>query len=239
MTARRPRRTWRVATVPALLLAAAGALASGPLGPLAPFRTLWAAAGGPAGGAAAGGAAAGGAAGAAAGGPAGGARAAAALRVPDVTLIDQDGRKVRFASDVVAGKVVAVSFIFTTCTTICPPLGATFGKLRRLLGSRVQLISVSVDPLNDTPARLKAWAAKFGGGPGWTLLTGPKPEVDRLLRALQAYTPNFGDHSPLILLGNAATGTWERTSGLVPAADIAARLVRLGAPPAEPRRGAP
>lgn len=232
------RSTSRWAAVPALLLAAAGALASGPLGPLAPFRALWAAAGGPAGSAAAGGPA-----GAGAGGPAGGAVAAGALRIPDVTLIDQDGRKVRFASDLVAGKVVAVSFIFTTCTTICPPLGATFGKLRRLLGSRagssVQLISVSVDPLNDTPARLKAWAANFGGGPGWTLLTGPKPEVDRLLRALQAYTPNFGDHSPLILLGNAATGTWERTSGLAPAAEITARLVRLGAPPAEPRRGAP
>ena len=163
--------------------------------------------------------------------------------LPDVALIDQDGRKVRFASDLMAGRVVAVSFIFTSCTTICPPIGATFGKLRRLLGSRagssVQLISVSVDPLNDTPARLKAWAGKFGGGPGWTLLTGPKPEVDRLLRALQAYTPNFGDHSPLILLGNAATGTWERTSGLAPAAEIAAQLVRLGAPPAEPRRGSP
>jgi protein SCO1/2 len=210
------RRAWRSATASALLLAAGGALATAPFRPLRALR--------------------------AASGPAG-AVAAGALRVPDVTLIDQDGRKVRFASDLMAGRVVAVSFIFTSCTTICPPIGATFGKLRRLLGSRagtsVQLISVSVDPLNDTPSRLKAWAGNFGAGPGWTLLTGPKAEVDRLLRALQAYTPNFGDHSPLILLGNAATGTWERTSGLAPAAEIAAQLVRLGAPPAEARRAAP
>jgi protein SCO1/2 len=165
------------------------------------------------------------------------------LHVPDVTLIDQDGRKLRFWSDLVAGKVVAVSFVFTHCATICPPIGANFGRLRQLLGSRagtsVQLISVSVDPVSDTPERLKAWAARFGAGPGWTLLTGPKADIDRLLRALQSYTPNFGDHSPLILMGNAATGVWERASGLAPAAGIAARLERLGAPPAVPRPAAP
>lgn len=169
--------------------------------------------------------------------------ASGSLRIPDVTLVDQDGRKVRFWSDLVQGKVVAVSFIFTTCTTICPPLGANFARLRQVLGSRagssVELISVSVDPANDTPQRLKSWAAKFGGGPGWTLLTGPRIEVDRLLRALQAYTPNFADHSPLLLIGNAVTGTWERTSGLAPAATIEAQLVRLGAPPAERRAAAP
>jgi protein SCO1/2 len=169
--------------------------------------------------------------------------ASGSLRIPDVALVDQDGRKVRFWSGLVQGRVVAVSFVFTTCTTICPPLGANFGRLRQLLGSRagssVELVSVSVDPESDTPQRLKAWAAKFGGGPGWTLLTGPKVEVDRLLRALQAFTPNFADHSPLLLIGNAATGTWERTSGLAPAAAIEAQLVRLGAPPAERRAAAP
>ncbi len=169
--------------------------------------------------------------------------ASGSLRIPDVALVDQDGRKVRFWSGLVQGKVVAVSFVFTTCTTICPPLGANFGRLRQLLGSRagssVELVSVSVDPASDTPQRLKAWAAKFGGGPGWTLLTGPKVEVDRLLRALQAFTPNFADHSPLLLIGNAATGTWERTSGLAPAAAIEAQLVRLGAPAAERRAAAP
>jgi protein SCO1/2 len=155
-----------------------------------------------------------------------------ALHIPDVTLLDQDGRPVRFWSDVVRGRVVAVSFVFTTCTTICPPLGANFARLRSLLGSRagsaVELISVSIDPENDTPARLKAWAAKFGAGPGWTLLTGVPADVERLLRGLQVYTPNFRDHSPLILVGNAATGNWQRISGLAPATEIAAQLARLG-----------
>jgi protein SCO1/2 len=167
------------------------------------------------------------------------AAAPGALQIPDVVLVDQDGRKVRFWSDLVQGKVVAVNFVFTTCTTICPPLGANFARLRQLLGSRagtsVQLISVSVDPVTDTPERLRAWAAKFGAGPGWTLVTGAKPDVERLLRALRSYTPNFTEHSPLLLIGNAATGTWERTSGLAPAAEIAAQLARLAAPPAGAR----
>ncbi len=102
--------------------------------------------------------------------PAGAAPAAApeatiksgSLQIPDVALVDQDGRTVRFWSDLVQGRVVAVSFVFTTCTTICPPLGANFARLLQILGSRagksVELISVSVDPATDTPQRLKAWA---------------------------------------------------------------------------------
>ncbi|HVT59848.1 MAG TPA: SCO family protein [Thermoanaerobaculia bacterium] len=177
----------------------------------------------------------------------GGARAASgesavvvsgSLRVPDVTVVDQDGRQVRFWSDLMAGKVVAVSFIFTTCTTICPPIGANFGRLAKLLDGRlgrgVSLISVSVDPLTDTPQRLKAWARQFGGGPGWTLVTGNKSEIDRLLKALQAYTPNYADHSPLILVGNAANGVWQRTSGLAAPAEIAKLIDQLISAPSAP-----
>ncbi|HVF45623.1 MAG TPA: SCO family protein, partial [Pyrinomonadaceae bacterium] len=116
--------------------------------------------------------------------------AASGMNIPDVELLDQDGRKVRFYSDLVKGKVVAINFIFTTCTTICPPLGATFARVQRELGERagrdVQLISISVDPATDTPERLKAWGQKFKAGGGWTLVTGAKPQVDELLRALGA-----------------------------------------------------
>lgn len=157
------------------------------------------------------------------------------LKIPDVALVDQDGRAVRFP-DLLQGHVVAVNFVFTTCTTICPPMGANFAKLRQLLGERagreVELISVSVDPGNDTPERLKAWAGKFGSGPGWTLLTGQPDQVTRLLKALGAYTPNLTDHSPLVLVGNAATGQWTRAYGLAPPA----KLVEIinAAVPAQP-----
>jgi len=121
-------------------------------------------------------------------------------------------------SDLVQGKTVAINFIFTTCTTICPPLGATFARVQRELGERagrdVHLISVSVDPANDTPERLKAWGAKFKAAPGWTFVTGAKPEIDELLRALAASTARPEDHSPTVLVINDQKGLVTRTYGL-------------------------
>ncbi len=145
-------------------------------------------------------------------------RATVGTNIPDVELLDQDGRKVRFYTDLVKGKTVAVQFIFTTCTTICPPLGATFARVQKDLGERsgrdVQLISISVDPATDTPERLKAWGEKFKAGPGWTLVTGAKPQVDELLRALGAATASPAQHTPTVLVGNDAARQWTRTYGL-------------------------
>ncbi|HEX6899499.1 MAG TPA: SCO family protein [Thermoanaerobaculia bacterium] len=156
----------------------------------------------------------------------------AAIDVPDVPVLDQDGRKLLFRSDLVAGKVVAINFLFTNCTTICPPLGATFGKLRKLLGERagrdVHLISISVDPVTDTPAHLKAWSAKFDQGPGWTLVTGEREDITRLLKALGAYTANMNDHPPLVLISNR-NGQWTRAYGLAPPARLAAAIDNMAA----------
>jgi protein SCO1 len=153
------------------------------------------------------------------------------LEVPDVAVLDQEGRPLHFHSDLVRGRTVAVNFIFTTCTTICPPLAATFGKLRLLLaekGRDVQLISISVDPATDTPERLKAWSQKFGAGPGWTLVTGRKEDIGRLLKALGAYTADINDHAPLVLIANSH-GRWTRAYGLAPPAKLAAAIDALTA----------
>ena len=140
------------------------------------------------------------------------------MRIPDTELLDQDGRKVRFYTDLVKGKTVVINFIFTTCTTVCPPLGATFARVQRELGERtgrdVHFISISVDPVTDTPERLKAWGAKFKAGPGWTFVTGAKPQVDELLAALAASTARREDHTPTVLIGNDAAGQWTRAYGL-------------------------
>lgn len=141
-------------------------------------------------------------------------------RIPDTTVLDQDGRRLRFYADLVKGKTVAINFIFTTCTTICPPLTATFRKVQQELGSRagqdISLISISVDPVTDSPERLKDFAAKFKAGPGWTFVTGNKPELDLLLAALGAKVADKTDHSPMILIGNESSGYWTRTYGLAP-----------------------
>ncbi len=143
---------------------------------------------------------------------------------PDVKVVDQDGRQAHFYSDLVRGKRVAINFVFTTCTTICPPMGANFERLQALLGARagadVRLLSISIDPATDTPERLKAWGARFHAGPGWTLLTGSKEELDRLLKAMGVFTPDRASHAPILLLGDDLTGRWTRAYGLAPPAKI-------------------
>jgi cytochrome oxidase Cu insertion factor (SCO1/SenC/PrrC family) len=144
--------------------------------------------------------------------------------IPDITVYDQDGKRVKFYTDLVKGKVVAINFIFTTCTTICPPLTATFRRVQQELekgaGRDVRLISISVDPLVDTPERLRDFAAKFKAQPGWTFVTGDKIEIDSLLRALGAAVTDKNDHTPIVLVGNDATGYWTRTYGLSPPAAL-------------------
>ncbi len=158
----------------------------------------------------------------------------AGLEIPDVALVDQDAQVVHLYDDLIRGKVVAINFIFTTCTTICPPMGANFGRLQEELGEslgrEVELISVSIDPVTDTPLRLRAWGRKFGAGDGWTLVTGEKAEVDQLLRELEVFSPDQKDHAPLILLGDDHTGVWRRVYGLTPPVKLARMIEDLRAP---------
>jgi len=146
------------------------------------------------------------------------------MNIPDVELLDQDGRRIHFYTDLVKGHTVAINFIFTTCTTICPPLGATFARVQKELGDKVgrdvRFISISVDPATDTPERLKEWGAKFHAGEGWTFVTGNKPQVDELLRALGASSARREDHSPTVLIGNDTNGNWTRTYGLAKSSQL-------------------
>ncbi len=140
------------------------------------------------------------------------------MEIPDVAVLDQHGNKLHFYTDLIKDKTVAINFIFTNCTTICPPLAATFQRLQREMGERVgkdvHLISISVDPVTDTPERLKAWGAKFKAGPGWTFVTGGKEEMDKLLNALGAAVSKREDHTPALIVGNDSKGVWTRTYGL-------------------------
>jgi protein SCO1/2 len=138
-------------------------------------------------------------------------------RIPDVQVYDQNGKRLNFYSDLIKGKTVAINFIFTTCTTICQPLAATFRRVQQNLADlplQVQLISVSVDPVTDTPERLREFAGKFKAGPGWTFVTGDKSEIDSLLRALEVAVADKTDHTPMILIGNDPAAYWTRAYGL-------------------------
>lgn len=153
------------------------------------------------------------------------------LDIPDIAVRDQDGRELDFYSDLVEGRTVAMNFVFTTCTTICPPMGANFGRLQDELGERlgkdVHLISISVDPRTDTPPRLNAWAAKFGARDGWSLVTGDPQEIEGLLKALEVFNADIREHSPVVLIGDDERGEWTRAYGLAGPAELAKILYRV------------
>jgi protein SCO1/2 len=139
------------------------------------------------------------------------------IDIRDRTLINQYGEDVRFGSDVIGDNIVVMDFVYTTCTTICPVLSALFTqvqtKLGDSMGGEVRLVSVSVDPVRDTPQRLKAYSAKHRAGDSWFWITGAKPAVDDVLTGLGAYTTNFEDHPTMVLVGDGRTGEWKRLFG--------------------------
>jgi cytochrome oxidase Cu insertion factor (SCO1/SenC/PrrC family) len=150
------------------------------------------------------------------------------MNIPDAQVLDQNGKELKFYSDLVKGKTVAINFIFTTCTAICPSLAATFRRVQQDAATRgveVQLISVSVDPTTDTPERLRDFATKFKAGPNWTFVTGDKARIDSVLQALGAAVSNKNDHTPMMLIGNDASGYWTRAYGLTSPVKIVDLLV--------------
>lgn len=150
-----------------------------------------------------------------------------APKIPDVEVVTQDGKTVRFHSDLVKGNTVAVNFIFTNCKTICPVLGAMFTNLQKEGGRGVRMISVSIDPGFDTPRRLKEWSTKFGAGPSWTLVTGRQSDIDAIVKAFGVYTARPQDHLPVTIIGNDATGIWTRNYGFLGTSEISAVLTRV------------
>ncbi len=135
----------------------------------------------------------------------------------DLALRDQDDKPVRFRSEVVGDRIVVMDFIYTDCKTICPVLSQVMALVQEELDEElrqdVRLVSVSVDPATDTPARLKAHAEALGVGPGWLWLTGYKPDVSQVLDGLGVYTPDFTKHPGVVLVGDGRTGAWTRFYG--------------------------
>jgi protein SCO1/2 len=136
----------------------------------------------------------------------------------DLILVNQNGQKMRFYSDLLRGKVVIINSFFATCTGSCLPLTRNLEKLQQGLGARmgkeVHIISISVDPALDTPASLKAYAKKLNAGPGWYFLTGDKASVDLALKKIGHFVDDKQAHLNIFIIGNERTGLWKKAFGL-------------------------
>src|SRR5215467_4252218 len=135
---------------------------------------------------------------------------------PNLPVVTQDGKTLKFYDDVIKGKMVLISFIYTNCPDICPLTTARISQVEDALGDMVGrdifFISMTVDPVRDTPERLKEFAKAFDAGPGWLFLTG-KPEDIKLINAsLGDRSRTIDEHRNEIVLGNDATGEWMRNT---------------------------
>ena len=158
-------------------------------------------------------------------------QSSATVELLDTKLIDQNGNSVRFKTDVIGEHIVVMNFIYTTCTTQCPLNSQILSQVEKSLSQQehegVRLVSLSIEPGTDTPERLKDYAEKIGAGPGWTWLTGYRPEVNELLNALGVYTPDFKTHPSVVLVGDGKTGNWTRFYGTPGSDQLLAKVQEL------------
>lgn len=141
----------------------------------------------------------------------------AQVKFADVALVDQNGQPVRLEKDLVTNKIVVMSFIYTSCTTVCPVVSSIMGKVQKQLGARVgtevQLVSISIDPQRDDAKRLNDYARAFQNGPGWSWLTGSSQSINATLKGLGNFSGDFKNHQPLILVGDGNSRHWTRYYG--------------------------
>jgi protein SCO1/2 len=150
-------------------------------------------------------------------------RSVETFSIPDVVLINQLGERVRLKSLLETDQPVIVDFIYATCTTICPVLSAGFANLQKKLGpdaGEIRLVSITIDPENDTPGAMKVYLDRYQAGPGWDFLTGSRRDVDQVMRAFDAYFRDKMDHRPLSFIRSPQDGKWVRLNGLMSSGDL-------------------
>lgn len=150
----------------------------------------------------------------------------------DLEVIDQNGQKLRFYSDVLKGRVVLISFIFTSCQDACPLIAQKLIQTRKLMVESIRdeiwYISLSVDSENDSPEDLKEFAKKQGADESrWIFLTGDKKNIDTIISRLGQYADDINAHSTLMLAGNAITRHWIRVVPMTQAGGVAEQMRQL------------
>lgn len=146
-----------------------------------------------------------------------------AYTVPSVTLVRDDGKRVALQDELNDGRPVVLTFIYTSCTSVCPLISHTLEQLQSKLGTdrdRVHMMSISIDPEQDTPARLAAYARKYEAGPEWQHYTGTVAASITAQRAFDAYRGDKMNHTPVTFLRAAPDKPWVRIDGFVTSDDL-------------------
>jgi protein SCO1/2 len=147
-------------------------------------------------------------------------RRQASYQAPAVAMVDQLGRKVAFDAALDDGRPVILNFIFTSCTTICPVMSQIFAQVQSKLAGeldKVHMVSVSIDPEYDTPARLLAYTRQYGAGSQWDFYTGTTDASTRVQKAFDAYRGDKMNHEALVLVRGRRGPRWVRLDGFASA----------------------
>lgn len=151
----------------------------------------------------------------------------------NLSLLNQDGREVRFYSDVLKDRVVLITFFYTDCGDACPLVMEKLKEVGKMIDDRmgkdIFFVLISVDPKKDTVDEMKKYQKHHGVTEGWIFLTGKKKNLDHITYKLGQYTQRLEDHSTLFLLGNVKTKHWAKVRPLYPSARIAEKLKELAA----------
>jgi protein SCO1 len=153
-------------------------------------------------------------------------------QIPDVKMVDANGKSIPLRDLMDDHSAIMMNFIFTTCTTICPVMTSIFQQVQDKLGTNrndVRMVSISINPENDTPANLQKYAAKYKAGAQWTFVTGT---LDNSLLVQNAFGVLAGEkmnHRPVTFLKAKGSDTqWLRLEGLAEADQIVAEYKKLG-----------
>ena len=152
-------------------------------------------------------------------------RSTAEYLIPDVTMIREDGKSVKLAAELNDGRPVVLNFIYTSCTTICPMSSQVFEQFQDELGGAreaVHLMSISIDPEQDTPARLREYAGRFHALKGWDHYSGTLAASLAVQKAFNAFRGDKMSHIPLTLVRAAPGKPWVRFDGFARAEDLLA-----------------
>lgn len=155
-------------------------------------------------------------------------------RLPDVPLTRADGTRITSGEALASTGPVMLNFIFTSCSSICPILSATFAQVGTLLEDEVpqlRFVSISIDPEQDTPAVLRRYAQRYGADGRWQFFTGSRDDIIALQRAFDALRGNKTGHRPLTFLRRDPTGPWLRIEGFPKAEELAGEYRALVAGP--------
>ena len=156
----------------------------------------------------------------------------AADLLPDVVLVDHEGRKGRFRSDLLRRRTVLVHFT-SVSREASAPVAAALVEVQRLLGPRLGrdllLLTITSEPEVDGPHQLAALASRYGAGPGWKFLTGEPAAVEtvkaHLFASADSHRHGEDCSQGLARYGNAGVGLWGSVPMVTAPAWIAERLL--------------